>query len=171
MSGEQLPGFSVVIPARFTSTRLPGKPLRLLAGTPLIEHVARRALTMGRDEMAADEGRPAAGALEGEQLCAEPLASVAVRRAAPREHERLDSLGSCSPDDLELPAEVPTRVADDDRPSGFAGGFESAAGHFGEVRIRDVVDDESDRGVARAGERTRMGVGGVGEGGGRREDA
>lgn len=31
------------IPARFASTRLPGKPLRLLAGRPLIEHVYRRA--------------------------------------------------------------------------------------------------------------------------------
>ena len=31
------------IPARYASTRLPGKPLRLLAGRPLIEHVYRRA--------------------------------------------------------------------------------------------------------------------------------
>lgn len=30
------------IPARYGSTRLPGKPLRLLAGRPLIEHVYRR---------------------------------------------------------------------------------------------------------------------------------
>ncbi|EQD47107.1 3-deoxy-D-manno-octulosonate cytidylyltransferase [mine drainage metagenome] len=62
MSGEQLPGFSVVIPARFTSTRLPGKPLRLLAGTPLIEHVARRALTMGATQvvLATDDTRIAA---------------------------------------------------------------------------------------------------------------
>jgi 3-deoxy-manno-octulosonate cytidylyltransferase (CMP-KDO synthetase) len=31
------------IPARFASSRLPGKPLRLLAGKPLIEHVYRQA--------------------------------------------------------------------------------------------------------------------------------
>ncbi len=31
------------IPARYASTRLPGKPLRQLAGRPLIEHVYRRA--------------------------------------------------------------------------------------------------------------------------------
>ncbi len=30
------------IPARYASVRLPGKPLRLLAGRPLIEHVYRR---------------------------------------------------------------------------------------------------------------------------------
>jgi 3-deoxy-manno-octulosonate cytidylyltransferase (CMP-KDO synthetase) len=33
-----------VIPARYGSTRFPGKPLAPLAGTPMIEHVVRRAL-------------------------------------------------------------------------------------------------------------------------------
>jgi 3-deoxy-manno-octulosonate cytidylyltransferase (CMP-KDO synthetase) len=36
-------GFHVVIPARFASTRLPGKPLRLLLGKPLLQHVLERA--------------------------------------------------------------------------------------------------------------------------------
>lgn len=35
-----------VIPARLGSTRLPGKPLRLLRGEPLIRHVVRRASTL-----------------------------------------------------------------------------------------------------------------------------
>ena len=39
--------FRVAIPARYASTRLPGKPLRLLAGRPLIEHVYQRALASG----------------------------------------------------------------------------------------------------------------------------
>lgn len=43
--------FRVVIPARHGSTRLPGKPLRLLAGRPMIEHVWRRALESGADEI------------------------------------------------------------------------------------------------------------------------
>ena len=34
----------VVIPARYESTRFPGKPLALLAGRPMIEHVYRRAM-------------------------------------------------------------------------------------------------------------------------------
>ena len=34
--------FLVVIPARYRSTRFPGKPLADLAGTPMIEHVWRR---------------------------------------------------------------------------------------------------------------------------------
>ena len=37
----------LVIPARYASTRLPGKPLRLLAGKPLIQHVHERALAAG----------------------------------------------------------------------------------------------------------------------------
>lgn len=39
--------FSVVIPARFGSTRLPGKPLLPLAGKPMIAHVVARALDAG----------------------------------------------------------------------------------------------------------------------------
>src|SRR5690242_14694896 len=41
------PPFIVAIPARMASTRLPGKPLRLLGGEPLILHVARRAKEAG----------------------------------------------------------------------------------------------------------------------------
>ncbi|AZD14722.1 3-deoxy-manno-octulosonate cytidylyltransferase (CMP-KDO synthetase) [Pseudomonas sp. NFPP07] len=35
--------FTVVIPARFASTRLPGKPLHLIAGKPMIQHVWEQA--------------------------------------------------------------------------------------------------------------------------------
>ncbi|MDR1074979.1 MAG: 3-deoxy-manno-octulosonate cytidylyltransferase [Xanthomonadaceae bacterium] len=43
--------FVVAIPARYSATRLPGKPLRPLAGEPLILHVARRALQAGAREV------------------------------------------------------------------------------------------------------------------------
>jgi 3-deoxy-manno-octulosonate cytidylyltransferase (CMP-KDO synthetase) len=43
--------FRVVIPARYASTRLPGKPLRVVAGRTLLEHVYRRALDSGADEV------------------------------------------------------------------------------------------------------------------------
>ena len=36
-------GYHVVIPARYASTRLPGKPLATLAGRPMIQHVHERA--------------------------------------------------------------------------------------------------------------------------------
>ncbi|MER8812571.1 3-deoxy-manno-octulosonate cytidylyltransferase [Mesorhizobium sp. M0965] len=38
----------ILIPARMASTRLPGKPLANIAGTPMIVHVARRAAGAGR---------------------------------------------------------------------------------------------------------------------------
>ena len=37
-------GFSVIIPARFASTRFPGKPLADIAGKPMVQHVYERAL-------------------------------------------------------------------------------------------------------------------------------
>jgi len=42
-------GFHIVIPARMASERLPGKPLAMLAGRPLIEHVFQRACAAGAD--------------------------------------------------------------------------------------------------------------------------
>ncbi len=36
--------FTVVIPARYASTRLPGKPLLDIAGKPMLQHVYERAL-------------------------------------------------------------------------------------------------------------------------------
>lgn len=58
--------FVVAIPARYAATRLPGKPLQLLAGDPLVLHVARRALAAGAREVwvAADDERIAV-ALDG----------------------------------------------------------------------------------------------------------
>jgi len=58
--------FVVAIPARYGSTRLPGKPLLPLAGEPMILHVARRALAAGAEDVvvATDDERIIA-ALEG----------------------------------------------------------------------------------------------------------
>ncbi|KKN39709.1 hypothetical protein LCGC14_0740810, partial [marine sediment metagenome] len=35
--------FKIIIPARYASTRLPGKPLLDIAGKPMIQHVYERA--------------------------------------------------------------------------------------------------------------------------------
>ncbi len=58
--------FVVAIPARYAASRLPGKPLRLLGGEPLVLHVARRALAAGAREVwvATDDDR-IAQAVEG----------------------------------------------------------------------------------------------------------
>lgn len=45
------PDFVVAIPARYGSTRLPAKALRLIAGEPMIVHVARRASEAGAREV------------------------------------------------------------------------------------------------------------------------
>lgn len=54
-----MPDFVVAIPARLAATRLPGKPLRLIGGKPLVWHVAQRALDAGAREvwLAADDAR------------------------------------------------------------------------------------------------------------------
>ena len=43
--------FKVVIPARYASTRLPGKPLMPIAGKPMILHVCDRALEANAEEV------------------------------------------------------------------------------------------------------------------------
>ncbi len=43
--------FTVIIPARYASTRLPGKPLAQIAGRPMIQHVYERAAASGAREV------------------------------------------------------------------------------------------------------------------------
>lgn len=43
--------FKVVIPARYASTRLPGKPLLTIAGKPMIAHVCQRAMEADAEEI------------------------------------------------------------------------------------------------------------------------
>lgn len=63
------PPFIVAIPARFGSTRLPGKPLLPLAGEPMILHVARRAFAAGAAQVVvATDDRRIADALAGQPL-------------------------------------------------------------------------------------------------------
>ena len=81
--------FVVAIPARYAATRLPGKPLQLLAGEPLVLHVARRALAAGAREVwvAADDAR-----------IADALADSGVRIAmtSPDHASGTDRLAECA---------------------------------------------------------------------------
>ncbi len=56
---HRLMGFSVLIPARLASTRLPGKPLADIAGVPMVVRVAQRAHEAGAERVvvAADDER------------------------------------------------------------------------------------------------------------------
>lgn len=81
--------FVVAIPARFAASRLPGKPLRLLGGEPLVRHVARRALAAGAREVwvAADDAR-IAEALDG--------CGVRVAMTSPTHASGTDRLAECA---------------------------------------------------------------------------
>jgi len=83
------PDFVVAIPARYAASRLPGKPLRLLGGEPMVLHVARRALAAGAHEVwiATDDDRIAT-ALEG--------AGVRVAMTSPNHASGTDRLAECA---------------------------------------------------------------------------
>lgn len=65
-------GFSVIIPARFASSRFPGKPLALIQGKPMIQHVYERACESEAERVlvATDDNRIAEAAKGfGAEVC------------------------------------------------------------------------------------------------------
>lgn len=67
-----IPNFIVAIPARYGSTRLSGKPLRMIAGVPMIVRVAKRALQAGATQVVVatdDERIVDALAEQGVEVC------------------------------------------------------------------------------------------------------
>jgi 3-deoxy-manno-octulosonate cytidylyltransferase (CMP-KDO synthetase) len=80
-----VPDFVVAIPARYGASRLPGKPLRLIAGEPMVLHVARRALAAGASEvvLATDDERIA------EAVRGHPLLVCMTRADHPSGTDRL----------------------------------------------------------------------------------
>ena len=86
--GNALP-FVVAIPARYASTRLPGKPLRPLGGRPLILRVAERARQAGAAQVvvAVDDER-VARALDGQ--------GVDVCMTSPTHASGSDRLAECA---------------------------------------------------------------------------
>ena len=90
MTDRQAPAdFVVAIPARYAASRLPGKPMRLLAGEPLVLHVARHALAAGAREVwvAADDAR-IADALAG--------SGVRIAMTSPHHASGTDRLAECA---------------------------------------------------------------------------
>jgi len=90
--------FSVIIPARYASTRFPGKPLADVAGKPMVVRVAERARRSGAAEVivATDDARIAAAvARHGFEAVmtsrrhasgTDRIAEVAARRRYPARH-------------------------------------------------------------------------------------
>ncbi|GAB4563214.1 MAG: 3-deoxy-manno-octulosonate cytidylyltransferase [Haliangiales bacterium] len=86
-------GFRIVIPARYGSSRLPGKPLMSLAGRPMIEWVWRSAASAGADAVvvATDDARifDAVRGFGGEAL----MTATTHRSGTDRLAEAADALG------------------------------------------------------------------------------
>ena len=111
--------FHVIIPARFGSTRLPGKPLLAIAGKPLIQWVWQCALNSGADSVliATDDERirAAAATFGAECIMTSPDHASGTDRIAEAVRAR-----GLSPDDIvvnlqgdepAMPPDVVARVA------------------------------------------------------------
>ena len=113
--------FKVVIPARYASTRLPGKPLREIAGRPMIQHVHQRARESGAGEIviATDDQRIAETARGfGADVCltgdhhgsgTERIAEVVAQRGWSEETIVVNLQG----DEPVMPAALLSQVAED----------------------------------------------------------
>lgn len=113
--------FKVVIPARYGATRLPGKPLRLLAGKPIVQHVFERAMESGAEQVviATDDERIRDAAVKfGARVCmtspqhrsgTERLSEVAQRLDYPAE----DIVVNLQGDEPLLPPSLIRQVAAD----------------------------------------------------------
>ncbi|MEZ8988379.1 3-deoxy-manno-octulosonate cytidylyltransferase [Vibrio breoganii] len=112
--------FTVIIPARYQSTRLPGKPLADICGKPMIEHVYRQAIQAGADQViiATDDQRVADVAAEfGGTVCmtspdhesgTERLAEVVEKMGIAPDHIVVNVQG----DEPLIPPVVIAQVAD-----------------------------------------------------------
>jgi 3-deoxy-manno-octulosonate cytidylyltransferase (CMP-KDO synthetase) len=114
-------GFSIVIPARFNSSRLPGKALVDIAGKPMVQHVYERAIESKPDQViiATDDKRIEEAAKNfGADVCmtsaehpsgTDRLAEVIMQRSFADDEIIINVQG----DEPCLPAELIRQVADD----------------------------------------------------------
>jgi 3-deoxy-manno-octulosonate cytidylyltransferase (CMP-KDO synthetase) len=112
--------FSVIVPARYQSQRLPGKPLLDIAGKPMIQHVYERASTSDAESVivATDDQRIADVVLGfGGAICmtstehpsgTDRLQEVAETMQLPRDHIVVNVQG----DEPLIPCNVINQVAD-----------------------------------------------------------
>lgn len=112
--------FTVVIPARYGASRLPGKPLLPIAGKPMIQHVYERAIESGAEQVvvATDDQRikEAVNSFDGEVYLTasshhsgtDRIAEVADILNFPDDHLIVNLQG----DEPLMPAKVIRQVAD-----------------------------------------------------------
>jgi 3-deoxy-manno-octulosonate cytidylyltransferase (CMP-KDO synthetase) len=149
------PGFKVVIPARYASTRLPGKPLRALLGRPMLQHVHECACRSGAGEIVIatdDERIRSAAETFGAAVCmtspAHPsgtdrLAEVVAARGWPDDAV----IVNLQSDEPLMPPELVAQVANDlsahsdARIATLATPIESAAELFDPDIVKVVCDN------------------------------
>lgn len=112
--------FTVVIPARYQSTRLPGKPLADIGGKPMIQWVHEQALQAGADKViiATDDerveqvvksfGGEVCMTSPGHESGTERLAEVVEKMAIPDDHIIVNVQG----DEPLIPPSIIAQVAD-----------------------------------------------------------
>ncbi|EJG1162035.1 3-deoxy-manno-octulosonate cytidylyltransferase [Vibrio parahaemolyticus] len=112
--------FTVVIPARYSSSRLPGKPLADIGGKPMVQWVYEQAMQAGADDViiATDDERVSAAVEKfGGKVCmtspnhesgTERLAEVVDKMAIPADHIIVNVQG----DEPLVPPVIIRQVAD-----------------------------------------------------------
>lgn len=147
--------FTVVIPARYQSTRLPGKPLADIGGKPMIQWVYEKALQSGAEQIivATDDSRVAT-VVEGfgGKVC---MTSASHESGTERLAEVVD-LENISPDHIVvnvqgdeplIPSEIITQVAENlaqsSAPMATLGvAIENAEEAFNPNAVKVVTDNE-----------------------------
>ena len=148
--------FIIVIPARYTSQRLPGKPLRIISGKPMLQHVYERGRESAAREViiATDDERIISAAESFGARCAmtsadhqsgtDRLAEVARDAGWPDDTVIVNLQG----DEPLMPASLINQCAsllDDNRAdvATLASPIQSDDDHKNPNIVKTVVDDES----------------------------
>ncbi|EGQ8032459.1 3-deoxy-manno-octulosonate cytidylyltransferase [Vibrio parahaemolyticus] len=146
--------FTVVIPARYSSSRLPGKPLADIGGKPMVQWVYEQAMQAGADDViiATDDERVSAAVEQfGGKVCmtsanhesgTERLAEVVEKMAIPADHIIVNVQG----DEPLVPPVIIRQVADNlaasDAPMAtLAVEIESADEVFNPNAVKVVADE------------------------------
>ena len=129
------------------------------AGPP--EIVGEHRVTRG--VVAADHDSAAAAGLEPQDLLGHCSAELAVLPAATGQDQRPHTLGAEVAYVGELALRVTIRVAKHDQPVASVCSTKQPVRYLRKIGVADVVDDDTDGGVARLGQGPRVGIGRVGE--------
>lgn len=146
--------FTVIIPARYQSTRLPGKPLADICGKTMIERVYEQSVQAGADKVivATDDDRVADEVNRfGGEVCmtsdkhesgTERLAEVVEKMAIPDDHIVVNVQGDEPLIPPQIISQVAQNLADSDAPMSTLGvEINSAEEAFNPNAVKVVADE------------------------------